>query len=229
MIEIKNLNITLSKKNILNDINIKIEKGQVVGLLGPTGSGKTTLLKSIAGIIPPSHGSLTIKNMTPCVETKKILSMMTEKNEAPPMKVKDIINFYEMFFPDFSKARFKELESEMGIDFPKHQNILNLSKGTLQLLRFILCISRDSEVFILDEPLSGLDTLLREKVNDQILSMIEEERTFIISTHLIHDVENLIDRAVFIKDGKIVLDEDCDDLRSSTGLSIEDSFKEVLK
>lgn len=230
MIKVKNMNVTLSKKEILKDINFEINKGEIVGLLGPTSSGKTTLLRVLAGLEPNFTSSVKIDGLTPSSKTKAFLSILTETSYVPvQFSVKKLLNFYETFFPDFDRAYFDETVKFFNLDLNLKSSILKLSKGTLQLLRFSLCISRNAKVFLLDEPLNGMDAFLKEKVLQRILDKATEDTTLIISSHMIHDIEQIISSVLFIKDGKIVLQKDCDDLRSSTGLSIEASFKEVLR
>ncbi|WBW94886.1 ABC transporter ATP-binding protein [Oceanirhabdus sp. W0125-5] len=229
MLDIHNLSKFYGKKKALNNINLEIEKGQIVGLLGPSGSGKTTLFNIAAGIMPFKEGEIRINSLEPSEKTKAFVSILTENNAIPKwMKVKDIVHFYNEMYDDFNKEKFDNILNNFDLDIPYKKRIKNLSKGMTQLLRLALTISREAELYLLDEPLGGMDTLLRDKVIDIILDNLNTESTTIIATHIIPDVERMLDKVVFIKDGSILGYHDCEELRISKGKSVENVFKEVM-
>lgn len=226
MLKIDNLNVSFGKKRVLKDVSFTLEKGEILGLLGPTASGKSTILRSISGLNELTSPCIKIFDTDVSTKTKNSVSLLTETNNIPlSFKVKDAVNFYKLFYNDFSVDSFNNLKESLELDFPMNKKVTTLSKGIIQLLRLILCLSRDVSLYILDEPFSGLDVLFRDKVNDLLLDVLSNEKSIIISSHLIHDIENIIDRAIFLKDGEILTDDLCDNIRENTGLSIEDAFK----
>ncbi len=229
MLEFNDLSKRYGKKDVLKNINLSVGRGKIVGLLGPSGSGKTTLFNITAGILPFKEGTIKINGEEPSEKTKAVVSMLTENNAIPKgMKVKDIVHFYNEMYEDFNKEKFDNILNNFDLDICYKKRVKSLSKGMCQLLRLALTISREAELYLLDEPLAGMDVLLRDKVIDIILDNLNEESTIIIATHIITDVERMLDRVVFLKKGYIVGDYDCDELRINTGKSIEKVFKEVM-
>lgn len=230
MLVIKGLSISYQKKEALSDISLKIEKGKIVGLLGPSGSGKTTLMDVIAGLLYYDVGEVQIDGHSPSTKTKSMVSLLTENNEIPRwMCVKDIIDFYKGMYLDFNVDTFHRMLESIGIEAPLSKSVHHLSKGTIQLLRLALALSREADLYLLDEPLGGMDTMIREKVIELLLDYMTPDATMLISSHIIPEIEQLIERVIFIKEGQLVGDYDCEALRAETGQSIEKTFKEVMR
>ncbi|GKX29107.1 ABC transporter ATP-binding protein [Vallitalea longa] len=230
MLDIKNLSINYGKHRVLNDISIHIDKGEVVGLLGPSSSGKTTFMNVVSGLLPYKKGQVLINGTSPCEKTKSYVSLLTENNAIPRwMNLKDIVNFHTEMFNDFNKDKFYSILKNINLDIPDNKKIKHLSKGTIQMLRVALSISRKCGLYLLDEPLGGMDSLVRDQVTDTIINEIDMDSTIIIATHLISEVEKLLDKVIFIKKGQILGIHDCEDLRIEKGQSIEKTFREVMK
>ncbi|MCT4543824.1 MAG: ABC transporter ATP-binding protein [Vallitalea sp.] len=230
MLEIKQLSKKYKKKKALININFTAEKGKVIGLLGSSGSGKTTLMNIIAGITPYKEGNVLIEGEEQSDSTKAIVSLLTENHNIPKwMKVQDIIDFYIQMYDDFNEDKFQSILHNINFTIPHSTKVTNMSKGMKQLLRIALSISREAKLYLLDEPLAGLDTMLRNQVIDILLSEINEESTVIISSHIISEVEKLLDEVIFIKDGEIKGIHNCEELRVQKGQSIEKTFIEVMK
>lgn len=230
MLEIKQLSKSYGGHKALSNVNLHFEKGKVVALLGPSGSGKTTFMNIVAGILPYKHGDVLISGEEPSEKTKAIVSLLTENHNIPKwMKVSDIIDFYKEMYDDFNEEKFHEILRDIDFDIPYSKKVKHLSKGMKQLLRLALSISREAKLYLLDEPLGGMDTLVREKVVDMLISNINDESTTIIATHIIPEVEKLLDQVIFIKKGKLLGVHDCEELRIQNGQSIEKMFKEVMR
>ncbi|MCT4685978.1 ABC transporter ATP-binding protein [Vallitalea sp.] len=230
MLDIKKLSINYGKHKALDDITFHIDKGEVVGLLGPSGSGKTTFMNTVAGLIPYSHGEVLINGQTPNEKTKGYVSLLTESNAIPKwMSVEDIRSFYIDMYDDFNENKFDSILQDINIDISYSKKIKNLSKGMTQLLRLSLSIAREAKLYLFDEPLGGMDTLVREQVIDTIINNIDDDSTIIIATHLIQEVEKLLDKVIFIKNGQMLGIHDCEDLRFQNSQSIEKTFKEVMR
>ncbi|MBN2878531.1 MAG: ATP-binding cassette domain-containing protein [Clostridia bacterium] len=228
MINVKNLNKKYNQKTALCDFSFEIEQGRVLGLLGPNGSGKSTLMNILAGSLKQDDGNIYIDKRQIGEYTKSIVSYFPENNNLYRwMKVKDIEKFYDNLFYDFDKEKFILMKEKFGLK--DNESIIDLSKGVLQKLRLGLVLSRRARVFLLDEPLGGIDTLSREQVMNTIFDCISEDVTIILATHLIDEVERLFDKVLFIKNGKVMLFEDCDTLRSENGSSIKSIYLEVMK
>lgn len=230
MLDIKNVSKMYGRQLALNDMSFHLGKGEVVGLLGPSGSGKTTLMNIVAGILPFKHGEVLIEDLEPSEKTKAIVSLLTENNAIPKwMTVKDVMNFYIEMYDDFNKEKFQSILNEINMDIPYSKKVKDLSKGMIQLLRLALSISREAGLYLLDEPLGGMDTLVREQVIDVLINYIDHESTIVIATHLIAEVEKLLEKVIFIKEGQILGIHDCEELRIEKGQSIEKTFKEVMR
>lgn len=230
MLDIKNLSMNYGKHKVLDDINIHVDKGEVIGLLGSSSSGKTTLMNVVSGLLPYNNGQILIDGMSPCAKTKSYVSLLAENNAIPRwMKMKDIINFYTEMYTDFNKDKFHSILSNNDFKISPNEKISSLSKGTIQMIRLALSISRECSLYLLDEPLGGIDTVVREQITDTIINEINDDSSLIIATHLIFEVEKLLDKVIFIKNGRILSIHDCEDLRIEKGQSIERTFKEVMK
>ena len=212
----------------LDNVNFTIEKGKIVGLLGTNGSGKTTLIKIINELLVPSSGEILINGNKPGVESKKIISYLPERTYLPDdKKVKEIINYFEDFYKDFSKERALKLLKEL--DISEESKLKQLSKGTREKVQLVLVMSRDADLYVLDEPIGGVDPVARDKILDLILKNFKEGASILISTHLIADIERILDDVIFINQGKIILTSSADELRNKYNTSVEGAFKEVFK
>ncbi len=212
--------------NALEDINLEFEKGTIVGLLGPNGSGKTTLLKILNGLTSYLTGSILFEDKEISYEDNKDIAYLPDNDFLNKnMNANEISNFYSDFFEDFSKETFKKILDDFNIPFDK--NLKNLSHGMLKKLEIALTISRKSKIYFLDEPLGGIDLSARKKVIDAIIENYNEEALLIISTHLIAEVENILDRVIFLKNGRVILDKSCDEIREEENKSIANLFLEV--
>ncbi len=209
------------------NLNLKIEKGHIVGLLGPNGSGKTTLIKMINGLLRPTEGAVLINGFEPGVETKKRVSYLPERTYLEAQRtVADMLAFFEDFYEDFKIDRAKEMLESLGIDMKARMK--TLSKGTKEKVQLILVMSRDADLFILDEPIAGVDPAARDYIIRTIISNYNPEASVIICTHLISDIENILDDVVFIKQGQIVLQMQVDDIREKHGKTVDAYFREVF-
>ncbi len=202
----------------LNDLTLSLDSGQIVGLLGPNGSGKTTLIKLINGLLNPSSGEVLIDGKAPGVDTKKIVSYLPERTYLDEsMKVRDIIRFFADFYDNFITDRAYQMLSDLEIS--ADARLRTLSKGTKEKVQLILVMSRDAKLYILDEPIGGVDPAARDYILHTILANYNEESTILLSTHLIHDIENILDRVVFLKEGRLAMNAPVDDIRMEQGRS----------
>ncbi len=227
LLKIENLWKRYGLKAVIRELNIEITEGKIVGLVGDNGSGKTTLLKMIAGLQHPSEGSITIAGKKVGLETKEIVSFMSDKPVFDDwMTVKDSIFFYRDFYKDFDIQKAVDTVAEFKI--PLEEKITALSKGMVEKLQIILTFSRKAKLYVLDEPLGGIDLVSREHVLELILQFYREDCTILIATHLIGEVENIFDEVIFLKDGESVLHENVEELRFQRGKAVTDLFKEVF-
>lgn len=227
LLKIENLWKRYGLKAVIRELNIEITEGKIVGLVGDNGSGKTTLLKMIAGLRHTSEGSITIAGKKVGLETKEIVSFMSDKPVFDDwMTVKDSIFFYRDFYKDFDMQKAVDTIAEFKI--PLEEKVTALSKGMVEKLQIILTFSRKAKLYVLDEPLGGIDLVSREHVLELILQFYREDCTILISTHLINEVENIFDEVIFLKDGEIVLYENVEELRFQRGKAVTDVFKEVF-
>lgn len=212
----------------LNNINLEIKRGKIFGLLGPNGGGKTTLIKLAAGILVPTSGEILINGERPNEKTKSIVSYLPEKNYLDDsMKVCEALNFFEDFYADFDRKKAEEMLKSLEIDTA--MKLKALSKGTKEKVQLVLTMSRNASLYLLDEPIVGVDPAARDFIMNTIISNYAEDSTVIISTHLISDVEKILDEFVFLKNGNIVMHSSVDDLREQKGLSVDEYFREVFK
>ncbi len=208
-------------------LNLTIEKGHIVGLLGPNGSGKTTLIKMINGLLRPTEGVVLVNGFEPGVETKKKVSYLPERTYLDAQRtVADMLAFFEDFYEDFDMDRAKDMLASLGIE--PSARMKTLSKGTKEKVQLILVMSRRADLFILDEPIAGVDPAARDYIIRTIISNYNPEASVIICTHLISDIENILDDVVFIKQGQIVLQMSVDDIREKHGKTVDAYFREVF-
>ena len=228
LLEIKNLNKDFDKKKILKNINLTISNGKIIGLLGKNGAGKTTLIKLINDLLTPTSGEILIKGNKIGVETKKVVSYLPERTYLnKQMKVSEIIEVFNDFYDNFDEKKAKKLLKDLDLDI--NQKLTKMSKGMQEKVQLVLVMSRKADLYILDEPLGGVDPATRDYVLDTILSNFNEEASVIISTHLISDIERILDEVIFIDKGKIVLQSDADKLRNKEKSSIDEIFRRMFK
>jgi ABC-2 type transport system ATP-binding protein len=212
----------------LNAVNLTIPKGQIVGLLGPNGSGKTTLIKLINGLLTPTSGEVFVNGMKPGVETKKIVSYLPERTYLNDwMSVQNIIDYFGDFYDNFKKEKAYDMLQRLHIN--PNDRLKTMSKGTKEKVQLILVMSREAQLYLLDEPIGGVDPAARDYILDTIISNYSEDATLLISTHLITDVEKILDGVVFINRGNIVLTSTVDVIREKENKSIDTLFREVFK
>lgn len=212
----------------LNNLNLSLERGQIIGLLGPNGSGKTTFIKLINDVLVPTSGEIRINGMAPGVETKKIVSYLPERTYLDEtMRVKEIITYFSDFYDNFSSERAYRMLDDLQID--TNARLKTLSKGTKEKVQLILVMSRDAGLYVLDEPIGGVDPASRNYILSTILNNYNEDAAILISTHLIHDIENILDRVLFIKQGQLVLNAAVDEIRTEQGKSVDTLFREVFR
>ncbi|MBQ1730557.1 MAG: ABC transporter ATP-binding protein [Oscillospiraceae bacterium] len=212
----------------LDSVNLTIKPGKITGLLGPNGSGKTTLIKLANGLLTPTSGKVLICGFEPGIETKKIVSYLPERLNIPTwMTVTQLLNYYQDFFPDFDLARAKTMLSGLSID--ENMRIKAMSKGTREKVQLIMVMSRRAKLYLLDEPIGGVDPATRDYILNTIIANYDPEASVVISTHLIQDVETVLDDVVFINQGRIVLRSTVDDIREKEGKSVDALFREVFR
>ena len=212
----------------LNNLNLSLEKGQIVGLLGPNGSGKSTLIKLINDILIPTQGKVLINGMEPCIETKRIVSYLPERTYLDEsMRVRDILTFFSDFYEDFQKERADQMLADLDINI--EARLKTLSKGTKEKVQLILVMSRDAQLYILDEPIGSVDPAARDYILQTILGNYNENATILLPTHLVHDIENILDRVLFLRQGQLVLNTTVDDIRINQKKSVDALFREVFR
>ena len=228
LLECKDLTKNFGSKTAIDHINISLERGHIVGLLGPNGSGKTTLIKMINGLLSPTSGELYINEYPVGVESKKAISYLPDHTYLNMnQKVKDVITFFKDFYEDFEEERAYDMLSKLGIN--PDDRLKTMSKGTKEKVQLILVMSRKAQLYVLDEPIAGVDPAARDYILDIILSNYDPEATILISTHLIADVENILDEVIFIQNGQIRLTSSVEDIRANEGKSVDMLFREVFR
>lgn len=224
--------VTLSKsygnKQALKSVSLQLPPGQIIGLLGPNGSGKTTLIKLLNGLLTPTSGSLLIDGHAPGVYTKSIVSYLPERTYLDEsMRVNDALRFFNDFYADFDDDRARSMLAELGID--PAERLKTLSKGTKEKVQLILVMSRQAKLYCLDEPIAGVDPAARDYILRTIINNYNPEASVLISTHLIADIEQVLDEVVFLQYGEVVLQKSVDDIRSEDGKSVDALFREVFR
>ncbi len=226
--ECRNLSKRFGGVKALDDVNLSIEPGRVVGLLGPNGSGKTTLIKLANGLLTPSEGELLIAGMKPGPDTKAIVSYLPDRTYLPDwMSVRQMLDFFDDFYADFQRDKAIEMLGRLGIDERMHMG--QMSKGTREKVQLILVMSREAGLYLLDEPIGGVDPATRDFILDTIIRNYNPSASVLISTHLIADVEAVLDEVIFINNGRIVLQQTVDEIREKQGKSVDGYFREVFK
>ncbi|MDO4620800.1 MAG: ABC transporter ATP-binding protein [Lachnospiraceae bacterium] len=227
ILECKGLTKKYGSLTALDHIDLSLESGRIVGLLGPNGSGKTTLIKLANRLLTPTEGEIRICGELPGPATKTAVAYLPDKDYLPDwMKTRQLLALYKDFYKDFNVEKASSMLRDL--DIPEDRPLKKLSKGTREKVQLILTMSREARVYLLDEPIAGVDPAARDYILKTILTNYAEDALVMISTHLISDVENVLDEAVFIKTGHIVLHRNVDDLRMETGKSVDAYFREVF-
>ena len=215
-------------KLALDHIDLSLERGKIIGLLGPNGSGKTTLIKLLNGLLVPTEGEIFIDGKAPGVETKKIVSYLPERTYLNRwMKVSDLISYFCDFYADFDRSRAYDMLQKLNIN--PNDRLSTMSKGTKEKVQLILVMSRRASLYCLDEPIAGVDPAARDYILSTIINNYDENATILISTHLISDVENILDDVIFIQNGHIRMQDSVDNIRMAKGKSVDSLFREVFK
>lgn len=228
ILEVNKVKKSYGRKTVLNEISFTLEEGKTLGVLGPNGNGKTTLLNIIAGLLQPDAGEILVDNINISSETKKIVSYLRENNQFYNwMKIEDTISFYRDFFEDFDEERTRNLLKFMNIE--GNQKLKTLSKGMLEKVSLSLVLGRKAKLYILDEPISGVDILSRDEIINAIVENMIEGASMIITTHYVGELERLLDEVLFIKEGIVIEQGEADFIREKYGTSIEGAYKEIFK
>lgn len=228
LLEIKDVNKKFGDKQILHDINVVIPRGKIIGLLGKNGTGKSTLIKLINDLLTVDSGEILINGKEVGIESKKIISYLPERTYLDKsMTVEAVLNYFKDFYDNFDIEKAQSLLEDLELD--PAQKLSKMSKGMQEKVQLVLVMSRKVELYILDEPLGGVDPATRDYILDTILTNFNEGASVIISTHLIADIERVLDEVIFIDKGKIVLQADADDLRKKEKSSIDEIFRRMFK
>ena len=228
LVKFINVNKSFGNKKILKDINLTIPKGKIIGLLGKNGTGKSTLIKLMNDLLTPTSGEVLVNGKSVGVESKKIISYLPERTYLDKsMSVDQVIEYFEDFYKDFSVTKARKLLKELDLDTT--QKLSKMSKGMQEKVQLVLVMSRKADLYILDEPLGGVDPATRDYILDTILNNFNEDASVIISTHLIADIERILDEVIFIDKGKIILQSNADELRTKEKGSIDEIFRRMFK
>ena len=228
VLECKDLSKHYGNAPALNHVSLAVEPGRIVGLLGPNGSGKTTLIKLANGLLTPSEGEVLVCDMAPGKESHASVSYLPERTCIPTwMSVKQLLDFYGDFYRDFNRKAAEEMLTHLNIRMT--QRIKQMSKGTREKVQLIMVMSRAAKLYLLDEPIGGVDPATRDYILSTIIGNYNPEAAVIISTHLIADVEKVLDEVIFINQGQVVLQSSVDEIREEKGMSVDALFREVFK
>ena len=228
ILECKDLSKRFGTVQALDTVNLSIEPGRVIGLLGPNGSGKTTLLKLANGLLTPTDGEILIDGETPGKMSRSLVSYLPDKPYlADWMRVRQLLDFFEDFYDDFDRDRAMEMLLRLNIG--EDMRIKEMSKGTREKTQLILVMSRKAKLYLLDEPIGGVDPATRDYILDTIIRNYNPDAAVVISTHLIADVEQVLDDVIFIDRGRVVLQSSVDEIRAERGMSVDQYFREVFK
>mgnify|MGYP001138860306 FL=1 len=228
VLECKDLSKHYGNAPALNHVSLAVEPGRIVGLLGPNGSGKTTLIKLANGLLTPTAGSILVCGTEPGVESHAQVSYLPERTAIPTwMSTEQLVDFYQDFYQDFRKEAAEAMLHHLGIQ--PRQRIKQMSKGTREKVQLIMVMSRAAKLYLLDEPIGGVDPATRDYILSTIIGNYNPEAAVIISTHLIADVEKVLDEVIFINQGQVVLQSSVDEIREEKGMSVDALFREVFK
>ena len=227
-LECRDLSKRFGSVQALDGVTLSIAPGRVVGLLGPNGSGKTTLIKLANGLLTPSSGEVRICGALPGKETKAVVSYLPDRPCLPEwMSAEELIDYFADFFEDFDRARAADMMARLRLN--PHMKYGQMSKGTREKVQLILVMSRRARLYLLDEPIGGVDPATRDYILDTIIRNYDENASVVISTHLISDVENVLDDVIFLREGRVTLQASVDDIRAQYGKSVDALFREVFK
>lgn len=228
LIEIVGLTKTYNNQNVaINNLTLTVPRGKIIGLLGPNGSGKTTLIKMLNGLLTPTQGSIKINGYFPGVETKARVAYLPDRTYLDnKQSIRDLLAYFADFYPDFSTDKAKEMLQSLNID--PSTRLKTLSKGTKEKVQLILVMSRNADLYILDEPIAGVDPAARDYILRTIINNYNPEATVLLSTHLIGDIENVLDEVIFLKYGQLILYTSVDNIRQQHGKSVDAYFREVF-
>ena len=228
VLECKDLSKHYGNAPALNHVSLAVEPGRIVGLLGPNGSGKTTLIKLANGLLTPSEGEVLVCDMAPGKESHASVSYLPERTCIPTwMSVKQLLDFYGDFYRDFNRKAAEEMLTHLNIRLT--QRIKQMSKGTREKVQLIMVMSRAAKLYLLDEPIGGVDPATRDYILSTIIGNYNPDASVVISTHLIADVEKVLDEVIFINQGQVVLQSSVDEIREEKGMSVDALFREVFK
>lgn len=228
ILECKGLTRKFNHFFALSNVDLTLERGEIIGLLGPNGSGKTTLIKLINGLLLPTDGQITVNGSVPGVETKKIVSYLPERGCLDERRrISELISYYSDFYSDFDVSRAHTMLKDLDIN--PSLRLKTLSKGTKEKVQLILVMSRNAQLYVLDEPIGGVDPAARDYILRTILANYNEDASVLICTHLIADVENVLDRVLFLQNGQITLNASVDEIRSGHKKSVDALFREVFR
>ena len=226
MLDCVNIEKRYGGKFAVNGVSVRIEDAHIYGLLGPNGSGKSTWMKMAAGLIVPDDGQMTLDGVKIGAETKRHIAYMpTEGYFYSYRKIKDVGRYYQDFFDDFDAQQFEKLIADMDLEM--NMKVRNLSSGMMAKLKIAVTLSRKAELYLLDEPLNGIDLLARDEVVNTILTNMSDNASVVISSHLVEELERIIDKAIFMKDGQIVLMGDVEEIRQERGESVTDLYRQI--
>ena len=227
-LECRDLSKRFGSVQALDGVTLSIAPGRVVGLLGPNGSGKTTLIKLANGLLTPSSGEVRICGALPGKETKAVVSYLPDRPCLPEwMSADELMDYFADFFEDFDRARAADMMARLRLN--PHMKYGQMSKGTREKVQLILVMSRRARLYLLDEPIGGVDPATRDYILDTIIRNYDENASVLISTHLISDVENVLDDVIFLREGRVTLQASVDDIRAQYGKSVDALFREVFK
>lgn len=228
LVECINVSKKYGKFEALSNVNITLERGRIIGLLGSNGSGKTTIIKLINNLLQPSNGKILINGVEPNIEAKKIISFLPERNYLDlNNSVQGYVKYFSDFYQDFDSNKAYDILTKMNIH-PSAQ-LKTLSKGNREKVQLALVMAREADLYILDEPIGGVDPAARDFIIQTILTNFNEDSTLLISTHLIADIEGILDEVIFINEGKILLQKDADEIRNEYNMSIDNYFREEFR
>ena len=228
LLKCENLTKSYGKTLALKDVNLEVSRGKIIGLLGPNGSGKTTLIKILNGLLTPTSGTLTIDGMKPGIETKRKVAYLPDSSYLNSwMTVEQIVSMFIDFYPDFRPEHAYKMLQNLDID--PTAKLKTLSKGNNEKVCLILVMSRNAELYVLDEPIAGVDPATRDYIISTIINNYNPEASVILSTHLISDIEQILDEVIFINKGVIELHKTVDEIREENGMSVDELFREVFR
>lgn len=224
----RNLSKRYDSKYALTDVNLTISSGRIIGLLGPNGSGKSTLIKLINGLLVPTEGEVLIEGIAPGVQTKDEVAYLPERTYLNSwMKVKDLLDFFSSFYRNFNRKRALEMLEALHISV--NDRLKTMSKGTKEKVQLILVMSRDAKLYVLDEPIGGVDPAARDYILRTILTNYNPNASVLIATHLISDIENILDEVIFLQNGEVRMHTTVEEVRASEGKSVDALFREVFR